>query len=659
MSVHFLRRVLLVAALLFSAQALLAGNPSALTGSHMVFDESTGLSVLFGGLTPVDAGTVLAYNPTDTWLWNGQRWMQRYAAHNPPGRSSHVMVYDGARSRVLVFGGRQGSTDLGDTWVYQNGDWTAVPTTDAPSPRAFSGGAYDRDRDRVVLFGGNSIATATNGVVTTTQHYDTWEFDGKTWTKVVDNGPTVIDPILVYDEARHQTLLVGENDQLDPLMYSYDSAAHAWTQITGVQTMPQCVNQASMTFQRSSGTVFLSGGVCVTSKFSSSTTDDAWTWDGTNWTKLATLSAVTRVTGAAMTYDAQRNVVVVFGGTEAYGVPHSYTYSFDPSLADDTHQGDWLSHDPNLLTPGPRSLASFVSDPVNKVIYLLNGLTDTTYFTDFWIYQNGGWQKITADNTPGCGTVFSAFDTDRSKLVAVCNDGSTFEWDGAAWKAFTDIKTKPQFRRFAGMAYDASMKKTILYGGYDDSNYIDSTWQWDGTSWSEMKKKKNAPARALSAMWFDPILKKTVLFGGIGRPNPQDRLQRYNDMWSFDSNGWTQIKPAALPNTRYGAQVAVDPRTNHAILFGGLRLDVDAKGLQHQVYANDMWEWDGTTWKPFETTNLPPQRENAALEYDYARDEFVLFGGWSGYYRSDVWRLAGSTWQVVPESMGRGRVVKH
>ena len=74
-------------------------------------------------------------------------------------------------------------------------------------------------------------------------------------------------------------------------------------------------------------------------------------------------------------------------------------------------------------------------------------------------------------------------------------------------------------------------------------------------------------------MWFDPVLHKTVLFGGIGRPRPSDRLQRYNDMWSLDSTGWTQVKPTTLPNTRYGAQVAVDPRTGHAILFGGLRED--------------------------------------------------------------------------------------
>ncbi len=659
MSVHTLRRVFLVFALLFSAQVLLAGNPSALNGARMAFDESTGFAILFGGLTPVDGGTVQAYNPTETWLWNGLRWMQRYTAHTPPGRSSHVMLYDPAQSGVVIFGGRLGTTDRADTWVFRDGDWSEIPTANAPSPRAFAGAAYDRVRNRIVLFGGNTIKTGTNNTTTTTQLYDTWELDGSNWTKVSDNGPQVINPMLAYDEVRQQMVLVAENDKFEPLIYGYDPATQTWKQITPATAMPPCVNHAAIAFQRSSGKIFLTGGVCVTEKVNSPVTEEAWVWDGTDWTKLDTKTPITRVTGHAMAYDAQRDAIVVFGGTEAYGSPHSYTYTFDPALADETHAGDWVSHDPNVITPGPRSLAVFRADPTNKLIYLLNGLTDNTYFTDFWIYQNGGWQKISAENTPSCGTVFAAFDTDRGKLVAVCNDGSTSEWDGSAWKAFSDLKTKPQFRRFAGMVYDPSLKKTVLYGGYNDQNYLDSTWMWDGTQWSEMRKKKSAPARSLPAMWFDPILHKTVLYGGIGRRDPQARLERYNDMWSLDANGWTEIKPPALPGTRYGAQVVVDPRNGHAVLFGGLRLDVDAKGLKHQVYANDMWEWDGATWKQLQTNNVPPARESAAMEFDYSRSEIILLAGYSGYYRSDVWRLVGDTWQPVPESMSRGRVVKH
>ena len=658
MSVSTLRRLFLTAALVLSAQALLAANPSARTGARMVFDESSGFTVLFGGVSPNDAGTIQAYDPADTWLWNGQRWLQRFPSHNPPGRASHVMVYDPNRSRVVLFGGRTGNTDLNDTWVFQNSDWSQITPTDAPSPRSLAGAAFDRNRDRVLLFGGNQTVVAANTTTTVTNYYDTWEFDGSNWTKVMDNGPTVLSPLLVYDEAHDQTLLIGEDDKLVPLMYAYDAGSRVWNQLHPA-TMPPCVNESAVVYQRGSATVLLVGGVCFTSTLTSSTIEDAWQWDGTTWTKIATKSAITRVANQALSYDAARNVTLEFGGTEVFGSPRSATYTFDPSIIDTgntppTFTADWVSHDTNDSPPGPRSLAPLRADPANKVVYLLNGLTDGSFFSDFWIYQNGGWQKITADNTPACGTPFAAFDTDRSKLVAVCNDASTFEWDGTAWKTFTGLKNPPAFRRFAAMVYDPSLKKTVLYGGWDESNYVNTTWLWDGTSWTEQKNNR-APSRSLTAMWFDPILKKTVLYGGIGRPAPQDRLERYNDMWSLGSNGWTEIKPAALPPTRYGAQVAVDPRNGHTLLFGGLRLDIDSKGLQKQVYANDLWDWDGATWKQLQTNNVPPPRENGSLEFDYGRNDFVLFGGWSGYYLSDTWILDGNTWTLIPEQIGRRR----
>ncbi len=674
MSVPTLRRFFLAAALLFAAQALLANNPSSLTGARIAYNESNGQTLLFGGATTFDAGLSNYVNPTETWEWNGQRWLQKFPANTPPGRSCHVLLYDPANQRFVMFGGRVGgsttATDLNDTWVYQNDNWTQLAPANSPSPRAFSGATYDRARNVIVLFGGSNTVPPPSGTAvqpTVTNYYDTWEFDGTNWTKVADNGPQALVPMLAYDEVHNQIVMMAEDSNFNPLMYTYDPSSHAWTQVTP-QTMPPCTNQAAMAFERTAGTVFLTGGVCTrtTPSYTSPTTEEVYTWDGTNWTLLPTTSIVTKTSNPALTYDARREVMILYGGTEAYGAPHAYTYTFDPSLANPTATpptgGDWISHDPNVVTPGPRSLAAFKTDPVNNIIYMLGGNTDGTVFTDFWIYQNGGWASITADNTPACGTPYAAFDTNRAKLVVVCADGTTEEWDNAAgtWTTFPNLKTKPNYAKFAGIAYDPTMQRTIVYGGYNDTNYIDQTWEWDGTAWTQMKKHA-APARALTSMFYDPNLKKNVIFGGIGQPSSQDRIQRYQDMWALDNtNGWVQVKPANLPPTRYGAQVVTDPRNGQTILFGGLRLDSEVKNgttLFHQVYANDMWEWDGSNWNQISTTNTPPARENGALQFDPARQEFVLFGGWAGYYMGDTWRLAGSTWQAVPETMGRGRIV--
>ncbi len=90
----------------------------------MTYDAKTGRTVLFGGATPADAGTAIAYDLSDTWEWVGDHWVQRFPAHTPPGRSNYSMVYDTARFRTVIFGGKSGVTNLNDTWAYDGTDWT-------------------------------------------------------------------------------------------------------------------------------------------------------------------------------------------------------------------------------------------------------------------------------------------------------------------------------------------------------------------------------------------------------------------------------------------------------------------------------------------------------------------------------------------------------
>ena len=145
-------------------------------------------------------------------------------------------------------------------------------------------------------------------------------------------------------------------------------------------------------------------------------------------------------------------------------------------------------------------------------------------------------------------------------------------------------------------------------------------------------------------------MKKTVIFGGIGRKTTEDRIERFNDMWSFDGSGWTAMKSVTnAPPARYGAQTAIDPRTNKVLVFGGLRLDING-ATQAQVYANDLYSWDGTTWAKVDTSSTPPPRENGALAYDPSTNQMVLFAGFSGFYLSDVWQLdAQNKWMLRAE----------
>jgi hypothetical protein len=346
-----------------------------------------------------------------------------------------------------------------------------------------------------------------------------------------------------------------------------------------------------------------------------------------------------------LTFDPDHQNAVLFGGAPTSGALNTLTYVYA--------NGIWAGLS-DTGTPSPRSLFAFVADPVRNVTYLFGGLNDASTFADFWYYQNGQFRPITDVTLPaGCDNPAAAFDTDRQKVVMVCSDSSTWEYDGAAWTQNSTSKVTPPIHRFSSLAYDQSLKKTVLFGGYDGS-YLNQTWTFDGTTWVQVKKNP-PPSRSHAAMWYDATLKKTVIYGGIGRVTSNDVVTRYSDMWSFDGTGWTEIKPELTPGMRYGAQVAVDPNTGDAFVFGGVRVDIDDKLNQTQVYANDMWEWNGTTWKKVTTAVAPPARENGGFALDPLRKELVMFGGYSGFYLSDTWSFGNGKWTQVLEVLNRRR----
>ena len=61
----------------------------------------------------------------------------------------------------------------------------------------------------------------------------------------------------------------------------------------------------------------------------------------------------------------------------------------------------------------------------------------------------------------------------------------TWEWDGAEWTQVAD--TGPGARALNGLAYDAAREQVVLFGGADSAgNVLDDTWAWDGTEWTQV-----------------------------------------------------------------------------------------------------------------------------------------------------------------------------
>ncbi len=631
----------------------------------MAWDTPNGLGVLFGGLGPFDGATSLQHDSSETWLFNGSRWMQRFPQNTPPRRAVQAMLYDTTRNRVVMFGGRQAPADrdglptyLNDTWVYKDDNWTRIESELSPSPRQFPAMAYDSARDSIVLYGGNVLAEDEESF---TLIDDTWEFDGEQWISI-GTGPKVAKPIMAYDPTLNQTFLIGLNETgTTTVMYRYDVASHTWTSVTPT-AFPTCVNDGHMLYRERTGKLTFFGGVCATNTPDG---EEVWEWDnaGNKWTKLTLTAGFIRLAGQAVSYDPSRNEIVTFGGTVATG---SVVSSGTHILRGNTWRLVLMNS-----RPAPRSLAPFETDAASNTIWLVSGLDETSsfYHSELWGYRNGQWFE--GPPVPAaCEAALAAFDTDRGVLVATCTGADTFEWNGTEWKSFPDLKTEPSLRSFSGMVYDPNLKKTVMYGGFRGTNFRNDTWTWNGTEWLEVKAKNDQkpPHRAQMAMWYDPLLKKVVLYGGVGRGSVDDRVTRYSDMWAFNGTGWTKLDVAETPGMRLKPQVAVNPVTGKALLFGGLKAelspdDPDGKALV-QFFTNDTWEWDGSAsrWTRIEsdpTTREPDVRENGSLAWDPVASRLVMFGGYAdGFYRSDVWEWTGTDWVPRLEHGARRRAVR-
>src|SRR2546423_15199403 len=70
--------------------------------------------------------------------------------------------------------------------------------------------------------------------------------------------------------------------------------------------------------------------------------------------------------------------------------------------------------------------------------------------------------------------------------------------------------TFPTARSYVAMTYDTASQKTVLFGGYNGTGYLNDTWTFDGTAWTKVKTPTAPPARANPQMAYDIPTKRVV-----------------------------------------------------------------------------------------------------------------------------------------------------
>jgi hypothetical protein len=463
---------------------------------------------------------------------------------------------------------------------------------------------------------------------------------------------------LVYDAARGAVLLVdGYQRRLNPPergdLWMWDG--RRWEAIH--RGGPPVASLSAAVYDRARNRVVLFGGISSTprpDRSRATTVEDLWEWDGTRWEIRQAPNGPGPRDHHAMAYDVARRRTVIYGGTLGTGQGWATgTWEWDGQR--------W--HFVDASQPGPRGHHAMVYDSIRHRIVLFGGSDAGRSFGDTWTWDGAEWKKLSDEGPGPLSRHRLAFDTRRA--VVVLHGGSqgrtdgafasteTWELSGASWSRVA-VDGPP--RIVHAMTYDEARGVTVLYGGASDGqNTLDDVWEWDGRGWSpgvalagagvtshesDGCATQEVEARTSHSLAYHASQRRVVMFGGSAR----DVTNRHpSSLWAWDGRRWTCLSSEAPPG-RADAFLEYDRSRDRLVLFGGRRYDADGS----VTFMTDTWEWDGRTWALRDRAG-PAPRIHGAVAYDSSRKAILVHGGASQTgLLSDTWEWHGTAWREVP-----------
>ncbi len=621
------------------AQMLPEGDvPMARHLHAMTYDAERQRVVLFGGAARNAAFAGLL---SDTWEWNGARWTNAGASLGvvPRARRNHAMAYDPVRKRTVLFGGVDGANAiLGDTWEWDGKAWTKLsPVGASPAPRASHRMVYDAQRARVLLYGGGT--GASNQAASATFGAETWSWDGTGWTRLFTNtGPAErVEMALGYDSDRQRLVLHGGRGVATGVSMgdTWELNGLTWTMVADGQTgvSPRVTEASAYDSQQHRFTTF--GGVLQTTNYK-----DTWGWDGASWSDLTPRPPVPGPRdGPTFAFDALRGKAVLFGGATLNGTEED-TWEWDGVA--------WALRRPQQKPPS-RQFASMAWDSTRKRMVLFGGgVGGSARFSDTWEYDGANWSNRVSDaGVVPTARIRAAMAYDpvnqnvvmfggRTSLVAL---GDTCRWDGTLWTCSTPVGSPPPQSDIA-MAFDATRQRVVLIGTLPGPPAQVGTWDWDGAGWTErVPSGPRPPVVEFRTAAYDPVAAAVVVAGWQGTPSTMD------DEWEWNGTTWTRRSAVVVKATaRAGPALAYDTLRGRLMMFGGTS--------SPRMYG-DLWEFDGSKWLDTTVTDpVPSMRASMSVAYDAQRERVVMFGGLAvtNTALDEVWEWDGASWRFVTPS---------
>ena len=260
-----------------------------------------------------------------------KRW-RRNLATPPPQRSGAAFAFDPVRRRAVLFGGRLAQTSqlVNETWEFDGSTWSQRTLTGTlPPSRAMASMAFDPLRGVLVMVGGSDGRSASAGTQLSPGFFsDVWEYNGTSWTQVGALPGNRSDATLVFDTARNKLVLAGGLTRQwfgylseTPAQQLYERTGTSWA--TNATPLPLAGGFSrsglSFAYDATRSLLIMTGG-----------TEETWTFNGTTWVEVSTARLSPARERPLMTWDSQRQRVVVSGGG-VLGNTTTETREFDGS----------------------------------------------------------------------------------------------------------------------------------------------------------------------------------------------------------------------------------------------------------------------------------------------------------------------------------------
>lgn len=289
------------------------------------------------------------------------------------------------------------------------------------------------------------------------------------------------------------------------------------------------------------------------------------------------------IVNMAMVYDSAADRMVVFGGTDFRGNGSNKTWAYD---------------------------------------YESNTWTDRNPAT----HPHAGWlDRAAYDSWAHLTIMFGGYDNVTKRDT---NETWAYNYAGNTWRNLSAARS-PTPRTRPGLAFDSQSDRVILFGGEANGfyEYSNETFSYNlfWNTWTNMSPAAHPEARRSSMMAYDSKADRMVLFGGTDDGSPGYGHGPYNDTWAYDyeSNTWTNMRPATAPSPRYHGGFAYDSGVDRFVLYGGI-------GDENAPYETWLYDYNNNTWSLIAPDHPPPPKALMGMAFDTQSAQTIMFGGNAG-----------------------------